>query len=326
MMSKSHDDVLAAAAQDALAAPSVFNTQPWRWRVDGDALELCADRDRQLAVADPDGRMLLISCGAALHHARVALAAAGWSVAVRRLVDTSTDVLARLELVEPSEVEPESRALHAAMAQRRTDRRPFGDEPVPVEFVHRLVTAALAEGVHLRRVRLDQMPMLAIAVAGAQAHEIANPAYRNELIRWTNRPEWSGDGVPADTAVRHAPRRVPVRDFTIEPHEGMPVEPGGDRGATYLILCGESEAPRDWLRAGEALSAVLLTAVSLGLSVEPMSDVIEVEHPRELVRGLLDGPGHPYIVIRCGLGRPAVELAQAPRRDPAEVIQGPPAW
>ena len=90
-MSKIHHDALAAAARDALQAPSVFNTQPWRWRIDGDALELRADRDRQLTVADPDGRLLLLSCGAALHHVRVALAAAGWGVRVRRLVETFAD-------------------------------------------------------------------------------------------------------------------------------------------------------------------------------------------------------------------------------------------
>jgi len=78
---------LEAAAEAALRAPSVFNTQPWRWRVTGDALELSADPDRRLAVTDPDGRLLLISCGTALHHARTALAAAGWSATVERLPD-----------------------------------------------------------------------------------------------------------------------------------------------------------------------------------------------------------------------------------------------
>ena len=106
----------------------------------------------------------------------------------------------------------------------------------------------------------------------------------------------------------------------------MPIEPGGDRGAVYLVLFGESEEPHAWLRAGEALSAVLLTAVTAGLSVAPITDVIEVERPRELVRGLLGAGGHPYVVIRCGLGASATALAEAPRRDPAEVIQGLPVW
>src|SRR4051794_15966274 len=71
--------VLTRAAMAAGAAPSVFNTQPWRWRIVADTVELRADRGRQLATLDPDGRMLTVSCGAALHHLRTVLDGAGWT-------------------------------------------------------------------------------------------------------------------------------------------------------------------------------------------------------------------------------------------------------
>ena len=72
-------ETLTAAAAAAGYAPSILNTQPWRWRLGPGRLELFAERARQLTVSDPQGRLLTISCGAALHHARTALAAAGWS-------------------------------------------------------------------------------------------------------------------------------------------------------------------------------------------------------------------------------------------------------
>ena len=53
----------------AARAPSLHNTQPWRFKVSQDALELYADPKRQLRV-DPDGREMLISCGAALYGLR----------------------------------------------------------------------------------------------------------------------------------------------------------------------------------------------------------------------------------------------------------------
>jgi hypothetical protein len=55
----------------------VHNTQPWWFSADSAGLSLYADSARQLAVADPDGRQLLISCGAALFTARLALREAG---------------------------------------------------------------------------------------------------------------------------------------------------------------------------------------------------------------------------------------------------------
>jgi nitroreductase len=323
-MSSTEYETLTAAAQTALQAPSIFNTQPWLWRVDANALNLYADDDRRLTTSDPGGRFMILSCGLALHHARVALAAAGWRIDIQRLPQRDEpDLLARIRLVEPAMASVEDAALYRAIAVRRTDRRPFADRPVSDVEVRNLVAAAAREGVRLHDVRLNQMAMLAIAVAASQAEQARDPAYRNELLRWTNRPQWSHDGVPQATGVAHAARRVPVRDFVTPPNEGLPVAPGGDRGARYLIVNGHGDERLDWLRAGEAASAVLLTAVSHGLAVAPISDVIEVEHPRALVRGLLPRGGQPYLIVRCGYADETEPLEPVPRRYAIEAIRHP---
>ncbi|GII95511.1 hypothetical protein [Sinosporangium siamense] len=55
-------------------APSVDNTQPWRFTVGRrEFVELPADWDRWLRVADPRGRSLHVSCGAALFNLRLAV-------------------------------------------------------------------------------------------------------------------------------------------------------------------------------------------------------------------------------------------------------------
>lgn len=326
----SEHEALLAAVADAVHAPSIFNTQPWQWALQPAGLTLFADPSRQLAVVDPGGNLLRLSCGAALHHARVSLAAAGWAVEVDRR-DDDRPLLARLRLVGRAEPDAQAVALREAIARRRTDRRPFAAEPVPPGVLAALADAAAAEGTALHRVRLDQMPMLAVAVAAAGATELASPRYRIELIQWTNRPEWSHDGVPPETTVRHGPRRVPVRDFTalsaangpdpLGVEQGLVVPAGGDGGAAYLILHGPLVRRLDWLRAGEALSAVLLAAVRHGLAAAPFSDVLEVEHPRELVRGLLPGPSHPYIAIRCGYPGSDGSIPRAPRRGVDEVVR-----
>src|SRR6266516_3526053 len=60
------------------AAPSIHNTQPWRFRVGGgDLLEVHGDPERMLWVADAHGRALHLSCGAALFNVRLAIRAAG---------------------------------------------------------------------------------------------------------------------------------------------------------------------------------------------------------------------------------------------------------
>ncbi|WP_433318711.1 Acg family FMN-binding oxidoreductase [Micromonospora chersina] len=313
--------MLEAAARQALHAPSVFNTQPWRWRITTDTLELRADPDRQLAATDPDGRLLTLSCGAALHHARVFLAAAGWAVTVERRPDPADPaLLARLRATGPAHLDVAAARLVDAIPRRRTDRRAYGDRPVPEPVLARLRAAVEAEDAHLHIVRPDQMPMLAVSTARAADAELADPAYREELRRWTDRPAGSGDGVPTATAVRPGPRRVPLRDHAPGGAAGLTAGADFDRGAAYLILFGEQDEPAAWLRGGEALSALLLTATAEGLASAPLSDAIEVAWPRRMMRDLLAGIGDPYLVVRVGWG-PDDDLPSAPRRTPADVIE-----
>lgn len=313
--------VLEAAARQSLHAPSVFNTQPWRWRVTRQALELRTDPDRQLTSTDPDARLLTLSCGAVLHHARVSLAAVGWAVGVDRFPDPEDpQLLARLVTTGQADLDVAAGRLVDAIPRRRTDRRAYSDRPVPEAVLSRLRDAVEAEGTHLHVVRPDQMPMLAVSTARAADAELADPAYREELRRWTHRPEGSGDGVPTATAVRPAPRRVPIRDHAPGGAAGLSAGADFDRGAAYVILFGERDDPAAWLRGGEGLSALLLTATAEGLATAPISDAIELAWPRRMMRDLLAGVGEPYLVIRVGWG-PDDEPPPAPRRAPADVVE-----
>lgn len=315
-------EMLVSAARTALHAPSVFNTQPWVWRVTTDSLQLWSDRGRQLDATDPDGRLLLLSCGAALHHARVGLAATGQQVTVDRLPDLRRpDLLAELRVTGTAPVESETRALAAAIEQRRTDRRAFGSRTVPGPVIDGLRHAVEAEGAYLHVLRPDQIVMLGISAELAEAAESDDPDYRAELARWTSRTPWDGDGVPVTTAVEPGLRRVPVRDFAPDQIAGLDTGGGRDQGAEYAVVFGPGDDPIDLLRAGEALSALLLRATADGLSTAPLTDAVEVSWPRHLVRGLLAGTGEPYVVVRLGFSDSDRPLPPAPRRRPEQVIE-----
>jgi len=232
---------LEAAARVSLHAPSVFNTQPWRWRLSGETLELYADRGRALSATDPDGRLLLLSCGAALHHARVALAADGWTAHMARLPEGGDpDLLALVTVTGRQLPDPTAERMAAAVPRRRTDRRAYAERGVAEASLTGLRRAVEAEGAYLHVVRRDQMPMLATSTAHAADAELRDPAYREELREWTHRPPAAGDGVPVATAVRQGPRRVPVRNHVPDGTPGLPVGDGFDLGAAYLtdLLAG----------------------------------------------------------------------------------------
>jgi hypothetical protein len=311
---------LTRAAMAAGAAPSVFNTQPWRWRVVGDVVELRADRTRQLAITDVDGRLLTLGCGAALHHLRTALDGAGWTYDVTRLPDPiDADLFARVRLSGQVAVDPLAVRRQQAIVLRRTDRRPFADVDVPAPALDELRTAAEREGAHLHLLDPDQMIALAALAAQAAAVEFADARYRAELADWTSRPVAGGDGVPADTAADRTPRTVPVRDFTPGAPGSTSAVPA-DRYGRYAVLFTDADDPGAWLAAGGALSAVLLTATIERLAVSPMSDVVEVPVTRQRLRGLLGGIGYPALALRIGIPGGAPAPPAAPRRLAVETI------
>lgn len=316
MTDRSASAVLAEAAAAAGYAPSVHNTQPWRWRVTSTGLDLYADRSRQLQIADPAGRLLTMSCGAALHHARLALAAEGWAVKVDRLLDG--DLLARVTLDGQADVTPEIMRHFQAVRVRHTDRRPVADNPVGQNDIEALRAAATREGVELHVLRPDDVIELGTASAQADRLEVTDPEQREELAYWIG-GQRSGTGVPdASIPDSRTATVVPGRDFVRS--GSLQAGEGNDRAAKYAVLFGSSDEPTDWLRAGEAMSAAWLVATERGLSVLPFSAVIEVPATRESLRRLLSFVGYPYLVLRLGMPDPDHAAAPHTPRLPSEQV------
>ena len=292
---------LVQAAEAARSAPSVHNTQPWRWVVRPDRLELFAVTERQLQVQDPDGHMLLISCGTALHHAQVALDAEGWLYQIDRPAGTP---LAVLRPTERRPVDPTATRHYQMLQVRHTDRRTVNNDAVAPDILQSMVQAAERAGARLHVLSRDQVIELAVAVEQAEKAEGRDERLRTEMATWIGGERPAGTGVP-DSAI---PRELPLttvaeRDFhtagTLAAGEGH------DSAATYAVLYGSSDEPVDWLRAGEALSALWLTATEHGVSVLPLSSPTEIPFTRLHLRRMLGDIGQPFLALRMGTLDPA---------------------
>ncbi|MFL6127913.1 MAG: Acg family FMN-binding oxidoreductase [Mycobacteriales bacterium] len=311
----------------AVRAPSIHNTQPWRWVLDGEVLSLFADRSRQLTAADPDGRAVLLSCGGALSLAVLRLAAAGWMTVVDRLPEGAGGVLARIRVVGRSDPEPVMVARATAAERRHTERRPFRAEPVPAGLLDELVRAADDGQVYAFAVQqADQRLDLAVAMSWADRVESEDPAYRAELAHWVGpRAAAAGEGVPA-SAVPHVsagrPRRteVPVRDFEAGARGELEVAGDVDEQPAYLVLLSGTDGPQQRLRAGEAYLRVSVEAVRLGLASSAMTQAVDLPGVRERFRALMDWADHPQMVLRVGYPPAEPVTEQTPRRPLSEVF------
>ena len=297
-----HSTMRAAVAL-AARAPSVFNTQPWQWRVDEGCLHLLLDRSRTLPVTDPLVREAILSCGAALHHACLALSALGWHTRVHRAPDTHTpDRLATLDVASPRKPSTATLALASAAADRRTDRREYSAEPVSAPLLDELAEAGRQAGVRVLIVASEQRYALARAFAKAAALHGASEQYRNELAGWTGRSATAEEGVAEVSAPQPGTQYgdLVLRDFgrIALTHE----EAGSTHTAGTLLLISTVDDDRPaWLRTGEATSTILCTARRRGLGSSPLSEAFEIDRTRAAVRHeVLADRDHPQIALRLG--------------------------
>ncbi|MBB4919062.1 Acg family FMN-binding oxidoreductase [Streptosporangium saharense] len=304
----------------ASAAPSVHNTQPWRFhRVSGDTLEMYADLSRLLPVIDPLGRALGISCGAALFNLRLAVRMVGHEARITPLpaLDERPDLLATIHTTPGAPTSTGESLLYDMIRRRRTNRFPFDGRSLPADVVVDLVDAAHEEGATLVVLTGRAARRVLDLVAAADATVAGEEDYDAELARWTHLGS-RDDGVPL-YAIGPRPRHrgLPIRDFAPE----WPGRPGADfeQNPQIAALFTDGDGAHDWLRAGQALQRVLLTATAHGVSASPFSQPLDLRGP-ECPGSLDDAPlGCPQMFLRLGYGQP---VPHTPRRPVSEVLRG----
>lgn len=320
--------VLVEAARVATLAPSSHNSQPWRFVIHGDRLDLVADRSRALPVVDPDGRELVISCGAALFHLRLALRHAGYAASVELAPScVGNDVLATVRLGEPRAETADEERLFAAIGRRHTNRAPFDAREVPEAVRFALVELARHEGAWLYAASGMAKEGLAALISEGDRLQMDDPRFRRELADWIH-PSRSGrgDGMPGSA------QGLPDMASWLAPLIVRTFDRGGSRaakdhelavGSPLLAVVGTpGDEERDWIRAGEALARVLLHVTALGMAASFLNQPVEVPALRVRLRELLGMAGHPQLVLR--IGYPLAEVEATPRRPLPEVVRETP--
>jgi nitroreductase len=323
----SFDLVLRKAVGAAVMAPSSHNTQPWRFRIANDTLDLLADPTRQLAVIDRDRRQLVQSCGCALFNARIAIRAMGYTddVTVMLVDHDHPEHLASIRLGGAHATTDTDRMLMGAIGCRATNRRAFLARPIPTDDIAALANAAAQEGALFCRLWPEQKAALGALIEEADQRQLADPAFRDELAHWLAAPgSTRRDGIPFiekeyGSSMPLALTRT-MHSRTLAEAFGL-LERSLLQGAPAVIVLGtqRDDAP-SWFACGQALEAVLLHATARGLSAAFMNQVLEIPALRARVATIVPEVGYPQMVLRIGVPSEPIER-RAPRRNLADVIE-----
>ncbi|GLX95517.1 CBS domain-containing protein [Herbidospora sp. NBRC 101105] len=298
-------DGLEAVVEAATWAPSIHNSQPWSFAIDGEEICLRSDADRRLPVSDPQGRQLTISCGAALFNMRTLVRATGHRPVVRTLPDPDRPGLVATVRVGPEEPAVEEVcALRDEIPRRRTHRGGFSDRPLPEAVLDSLVRVAAMENVRLMPLRsATDVTILAALTTVAQELQARDPEFEMEMIRWGLRPGSSRrDGVPAEAYPRRDPGARPEfaqRDYSRGQGWGGEAGQSAETGVVVLFTT-VGDAQVDWVQTGQALESVLLYASSQGVRAAFHTQLLEYPLLREFVRTELCSGEYPQIILRLG--------------------------
>jgi hypothetical protein len=315
--------VITRAVELACRAPSLHNSQPWRWVADSTVVDLFADPHRIVTATDSSGRESIISCGAVLDHFRVAMAAVGWHTNVDQFPNPNDlDHLASIDFAPMDYVTQARRDRADAILHRRTDRRAFRAPKDWASFEPMLRSSYDNDLAELAVLADDVRPRLAEASRFTESLRRYDDLYHHELTWWTA-PFRESEGIPPSALVSESEaRRVNInREFPASWHnEHSPA--GKQDQAKILVLSTPGDARADAFNCGQALSSVLLECTMAGLATCPVTHITELEASRDTIRDLTTDSGAvPQVLIRVGI-EPAGEVVSAPtpRRPLSDVL------
>jgi nitroreductase len=308
----------------ATLAPNAHNTQPWRFRLGTDHVDVLPDFTRRTPVVDPDDHHLYVTLGCAAENLAIAGNASGRPAAVSLLPERGEGTGVRVGLGRGA---PSDTALCAAIPERQSTRSEYDGTALSSPELEALARAATLPGVQVcwitHRGRLEEA--LAWILEGNDA-QLDDAAFVRELKDWIrfNRAAAlaSGDGLlGACSGSPSAPDWLGPLLFTLAFRKG-PERAKLSRqlrsSAGLAVFVADEETPEGWIRVGRAFERFALQATALGIRHAHVNMPVEAAAVRPAFAAWLGLPGQrPDLVIRFGRASP---MPWSMRRPLDEVI------
>jgi nitroreductase len=292
----SREERLKFLVRYAILAPSNRNTQPWQFSVGGDQVTIHADSSRWQQVSDPHKRELYISLGCALENLLVALEHFGLGHVVTRAPGADDEsIAAQIAILDRPAASPRGAGLFAAIVRRHTHHGQYRRREVGATALRKLAECKVEHDLELL-LTPDRAIMRAVdrLMLQGDALALANPRYRKELAECIGEGSFGGPwllSLAQEFAVAHLGlSKVVARGD----HAALASSP------VFGLISGRTGSVETRIKAGQLLERIYLAATGLGLVLQPISQLLEVERVRLNFAKLFRAGGVPLMPFRLG--------------------------
>ncbi|MBI2462675.1 MAG: hypothetical protein HYV65_00285 [Candidatus Spechtbacteria bacterium] len=313
-----------------ILAPSSHNTQPWKFHVDNNSIEIIADFSRRPQFGDPTGRMTYIALGCAAENMIIAAKHYGFECAVHyneQLSNANAEHAVTLTCDDKGLVSHDD-ALFSAITQRVSYRAEYQNKEVPAEIIDDLQNLVSESGINLTITNNFTDKKLLASIAGEGMKEkMSQLDFRKELATWI-RNNWtmSRDGMPGSghemSMLKSLAAPWALRLIDVSPvEEKKAIKRVLNFGAVGIISTKDDNAAA-WLHTGELLESVLLTLQSKGMAASIMVAAIESGESRKKLSTFIFEKTNQTLSPQMffGLGYPTKVAPHSPRRGVEEVL------
>ncbi len=294
---------LQKLVQYATLAANGHNTQPWKFVIKGDSIEIHPDYSRRLPVVDPQDRELWISLGCSLENLLVAARASGYAAEVT-YPDRADFIL--VALTTDSQLES---PLFKAIPLRQNTRSEYDGRLIKTEDLDQLLALELEPGVELKfATNPSAMETFLEYVTLGNLAQYANSAFVNELILWLrfNKKEAlaSLDGLYSICSGNPQVPRFLGQMFVAgtKPQQQADADAAKFRTSPVaVVIASQIEDKTSWVRTGQVYERLALTMTSLNIKSAFLNQPIEVTEIRSQFQSAIGlGSSLPQLLVRFG--------------------------
>lgn len=273
-----------------IMAPSGDNCQPWKFKVNGNAIEVYNVPERDQSLYNFQQNASMVALGGLLENMSIAAAALGHDLQISLLPEANNSNFIARCILAPAKDKLDG-YLSGYISRRSTNRKPYKDSPLSAEQINDILASPKEVGGGAVKVvsKPEDRQALAKFLSSNEKIVLENKGLHDFLfnhIRWTPAEEkQKKDGLYIKTLELGPPQTIGFRLFRYWPIAKILNKLGAankvaaenaniySHSAAFAAFIVASNSPSDFLVVGRLMQRVWLKVTAMNLSAQPLTGI-----------------------------------------------------